>query len=303
MWCELHQCLLCSTAYQPRQVSRITFPTGDGTVINDKLLCSPLMKNENWSREELVLALNLYFKLPFGRLHTGTPEIQALAMTIDRTVNSVAMRLNNFASLDPYHINRGVGGLKNVSRGGVLVWDEFMANREDLVFEAEKILAEKQHTTIEARFRSVLNDLPAAIGEDRLRLVKTRVNQSIFRQTVMANYNSTCPISGLTAPDLLVGSHIIPWAVNSEERLNPENGLCLSAIHDRAFDSGLIAINTDYKILLSQELQRFAGAEFFMPYFGQFEGKTLLKPGKYLPREAFLEYHLEKVFKQDGPLF
>lgn len=256
------------------------------------------MKNENWTREELVLALNLYFKLPFGKLHTRTPEIQALAQTINRSVNSVAMRLNNYASLDPYHINRGIGGLKNVSKDCVLVWNEFIADREDLLFEAEKILAEKQYTTIEVRYKSVLDDLPSVTGEDRVRLVKTRVNQSVFRQIVMANYSSTCAISGIQVPELLLASHIIPWSVNSEERLNPENGFCLSAIHDRAFDKGLIAIDTNYKVLISRELRDYAGAGFFESYFGQFEGRVVARPGKYLPRKEFLEYHLEKVFRQ-----
>jgi len=189
------------------------------------------MRNENWTREELVLALNLYFKLPFGKLHTGTHDIQELALIIGRTVNSVAMRLNNFASLDPYHFNRGIGGLKNVSKDCTRVWNEFIKNREELIFEAESILAEREHKTIEVKYRNIIDDIPIMVGEERLSLIKTRVNQSVFRQFVLANYNYSCAISGINATDLLVASHIIPWAVNVKERLNPENGLCLSAIH------------------------------------------------------------------------
>lgn len=206
------------------------------------------MKNTNWTREELVLALNLYFKLPFGKLHTGTLEIQNLAKIIGRTVNSVAMRLNNFASIDPYHINRGIGGLKNVSKDCIMIWNEFMANREELIFEAENLYAKREHKTLEIKYKNHLEDLPEMVGEDRLRYVKTRVNQSVFRQYVLSNYDYSCAISGINAPDLLVASHIIPWSENVEERLNPENGLCLSAIHDRAFDKGLIGIDNNRKI-------------------------------------------------------
>lgn len=256
------------------------------------------MKNENWTREELVLALNLYFRLPFGKLHTGTPEIQELSTIIGRTVNAVAMRLNNFASLDPYHSNRGIGGLKNVSKDCIRIWNEFITNREELIFESENILAKREHNTLEVKYKNLLDDIPMAVGEERLSLIKTRVNQSVFRQFVLANYNYSCAISGINAPDLLVASHIIPWSVNIEERLNPENGLCLSAIHDRAFDKGLIGIDTDFKILISKELKQFAKEPFYHYHFGQFEKKPLKEPGKYLPRREFIEYHLNTIFRK-----
>ena len=63
-----------------------------------------------WSRDELILTLNLYLKLPFGKLHSGTPEIIHLANLMGRTAG--AMRLNNFASVDPYHQRRGIVGLR-----------------------------------------------------------------------------------------------------------------------------------------------------------------------------------------------
>jgi putative restriction endonuclease len=67
------------------------------------------MAIKHWTKEELILALNLYLKLPFGKLHSRSPEIINLARLIDRTPGSVAMRLNNFASVDPYHQQRGIG--------------------------------------------------------------------------------------------------------------------------------------------------------------------------------------------------
>lgn len=256
------------------------------------------MKNENWTREELVLALNLYFKLPFGKLHTGTPEIQELSTIIGRTVNSVAMRLNNFASLDPFHFNRGVGGLKNVSKGCIDTWNEFITNRAELIFESENILARREQRPLEVKYKNLIDDIPRTLGEERLSLIKTRVNQSVFRQFVLANYNYSCAISGINATDLLVASHIIPWSISIEERLNPENGLCLSAIHDRAFDKGLIGIDTDFRILISKELKQFSKESFYNFHFGQFENKSLKEPGKYLPRKEFIEYHLNFVFRK-----
>ncbi|MCG3171790.1 MAG: hypothetical protein CALGDGBN_03488 [Pseudomonadales bacterium] len=52
-----------------------------------------------WSREQLKLAFHLYCQLPFGRLHSGNPEIIELAAVIGRTPGALAMKLVNFASL------------------------------------------------------------------------------------------------------------------------------------------------------------------------------------------------------------
>ena len=60
------------------------------------------MKANLWSREELILAFNLYLKLPFGKMHTRTPEVQELGILLGRSVNSIAIRLTNFAACDPY---------------------------------------------------------------------------------------------------------------------------------------------------------------------------------------------------------
>lgn len=64
-----------------------------------------------WSRNEFILALNLYYKLPFGKLDKRTKEVKELVALIGRTANSAAIRLTNFASCDPYIINSGRKGI------------------------------------------------------------------------------------------------------------------------------------------------------------------------------------------------
>ena len=54
-----------------------------------------------WTREHFLIALNLYCKLPFGKLHNGNPIIMEVAEKMGRTPNSLAMKLCNFAALDP----------------------------------------------------------------------------------------------------------------------------------------------------------------------------------------------------------
>lgn len=80
------------------------------------------MERKLWTREELILALNLYLKLPFGKLHHGTPEIIHLAQIIDRTPNSIAMRLSNFASVDPFRKERGIKGLTGGTKQVEPIW-------------------------------------------------------------------------------------------------------------------------------------------------------------------------------------
>lgn len=256
------------------------------------------MRGELWTREELILAFNLYLKLPFGKLHTHTPEIIELANLLGRSVNSIALRLVNFASCDPYHINRGVKGMIGGLKQCQPIWDEFAENREVLVFESERILAEKQNQTIEIKFNDLLLDLKDLKGETKIREVKTRVNQSVFRQIVLANYNQKCAITGIDVPDLLLASHIIPWATNEQERLNPENGICLSALYDKAFDKGLIGVNSNYEVILSTVLQRNKNKDYFKKYFAPIAKSKLQMPQKYLPKKEFLEWHLDCIFEK-----
>lgn len=255
------------------------------------------MPRNNWTREELILTFNLYLKIPFGKFHHGNKEVIELASLIHRTPSAVAMRLSNFASVDPYHQERGITGL----RGGIAqvqpIWDEFSENKEDLIFESEKILAQIQKTTIENKYINILKDTENLEGETKVRAVKTRINQNVFRQIVLANYSSKCAITGIDIPELLIASHIIPWAVNEKERLNPENGICLSPLYDRAFDKGLIGIDTQYCIILSSEIKDRTTKVFYQDYFGKIEGKSIQLPQKYLPKKEFLEWHIKTAFR------
>jgi len=255
------------------------------------------MERRLWTREELILAFSLYLKLPFGKLHHGNPEIIRLASILDRTPNSIAMRLSNFASVDPYHQHRGIKGLTGGIRQVEPIWNEFISNKAELLFESERILANLEKQTIETKFAEILSGTENLIGETKVREVKTRVNQNVFRQIVLANYNSKCAITGIDLPDLLVASHIIPWSQNEVERLNPENGICLSALYDRAYDKGLIGITEKYQIILSSMLKTKEKKDFYPSNFGNLNGIMLQLPQKYLPKKEFLQFHLDTIFK------
>ena len=251
-----------------------------------------------WTRDELILSLILYLKLPFGKLHSGTPEIIHLAAVLGRTAGSIAMRLNNFASVDPYHQQRGVGGLPGGKKQVEPIWEEFINNKDELLFESERILAEKEKVRLEDKFAETLAGTEHLKGEYKIREVKTRVNQNVFRQIVLANYDFKCAITGIDIPELLLASHIIPWSKNEKERLNPENGICLSPLYDRAYDKGYIGINEKFEILISPVLRNKSKAEYHLKHFQVLVGSKLIMPKKYYPKKEFLAFHLDKIFKQ-----
>ena len=256
------------------------------------------MKRKLWSKEELILAFNLYLKTPFGKMHSTNKDVIHLANLIGRTPNSIALRLVNFASVDPVLKARGIKGMDGCTKIVQPIWDEFFHNQEELVFLSEQILAQKENDSIENKYQDVLFDLKDLKGETAIRQVKTRVNQSVFRQMVLANYSTKCAITGIDIPELLLASHIMPWSKSEEHRLNPENGICLSALYDKAFDRGIIGINKNYEVILSTSLKKKKDTVFYKNHFASIDNLKIIEPLKYLPRKEFLEYHLDTIFQK-----
>ena len=251
-----------------------------------------------WTKEELMLAFNLYLKIPFGKMHSTNKDIIHLAGLIGRTPSSIALRLVNFASVDPALQARGIKGMNGGTKIVQPIWDEYFHNQEELIFQSEIILAQKENVNIEDKYKDLFLGLKELKGETKIREVKTRVNQSVFRQMILANYSTKCAITGIDVPELLLASHIVPWSINEHERLNPENGICLSALYDKAFDKGLIGINNNYQIVLSTSLKKKTKSSFYQTHFGAIENLKITEPIKYLPRPEFLEYHLDTIFQK-----
>lgn len=257
------------------------------------------MTRRLWTREEFILALNLYLKIPFGKMHSRNPEIQELARLIGRTDNSVALRLVNFAACDPELQARGIKGMWAGREQCMPYWEEFENNKEELLFESEKVLASFQNKTVEAKYSKIIGDVGNLRGEEKVREIKTRVNQNFFRQMLLGIYDNKCALTGIEQSDLLLASHIIPWKDNEKERLNPRNGICLSALYDRAFDKGLISFDNKYRVILSVRLKEYSTRDYYHTYFGSLEGKALSVPFvEYSPDSRFLEYHREVILQR-----
>lgn len=254
-----------------------------------------IMTSTRWNREQLKLAFHLYCQLPFGKLHSRNPEIIQLSEMIGRTPGAVAMKLVNFASLDPAIISTGRKGLGNAGSLDKEIWDEFHANWEKLAVECELLRREFDNTgTLEDEADELL--LPEDFtGETRRVVTEQRIKQNFFRRAVLSSYRGRCCMSGLSEPRLLVASHIVPWSKDKANRLNPSNGLCLSAIHDRAFDKGLITLTDDFKVVISEELKRRI-EPFVTDVFLPLNGRTIEHPERFAPQAEFVAWHRRELF-------
>lgn len=252
------------------------------------------MANQNlWTKEQLLLAINLYTKLPFGKLDQRTKEVVALANLIGRTPAAVAYKLNNFASLDPELQDRGIKGLGNTSKLDKEVWNEFYNNWDDMLLLSEELLTKLQQQGNIVVIPDQYIDEEEVKGLDVLRQTKARMNQNLFRRMILASYNNTCCFTGLQETSLLVASHIVPWSVSERNRLNPVNGLCLNALHDKAFDRYLITVDAkSLRIKVSSKLLKHNIRNAFIDSsFNEIEGKEILLPDKFFPSGENLKFH------------
>jgi len=246
-------------------------------------------KRRRWEREELILTFNLYCKIEFSKINYHHPWVISLANIIGRTPSAVSWKLVNFASLDSELTNKGIKGATNSSKLDKEIFNEFINDWDRLIEESEILLLD--NTDIKNNNFDNESEV-LKLGKEKLRLVKTRTNQSFFRQAVLSSYNFKCCLTGINLPELLVASHIIPWSKDEKNRLNPQNGLCLNNLHDKAFDRGLISFDNDYRLILSDKIKKQESK-----YFLDLEGKKMTLPKKFLPNIEFLEYHNMEIFQ------
>lgn len=172
------------------------------------------------------------------------------------------------------------------------------AEYEQEVVVADRIVAQETNPQTISKKLIAYFDITKE-GEDLLSITKRRKGQDYFRRMILANYRGRCALTGISVPQLLLASHIIPWADKShkKDRLNPCNGICLSALYDKAFDKGLFTISPDdYTIQLSSALREYGTQEYFDKQFGSISGKQITMPIEYKPNRDFLAYHRDHVF-------
>jgi len=244
-----------------------------------------------WTREELILAFDLYCRIPFKQTKASNRSVQELAQILGRTPAAVARKLGNFGAFDPELRKRGISGLVHASKLDKQIWNEFDEDWNGLVLEAHRLR------------RKRIRDIPEAVQlvrpegpSERSAEVKIRIHQAFFREAVMSSYNATCCITGLEVPECLVASHIIPWSCDERKRTDPTNGLCLSATFDRLFDRGLLSITEEMTVKISKRLlDSMSGAvqSLIVP----FHGREIILPNRFFPSPENLRWHMGNVFQ------
>jgi len=248
-----------------------------------------------WSYDETVVALGLYFQVTFSRTNMNHPEIIRVAKILGRTPSAVAMKVINFARFDPTLRVEGIRGLAHGAKMEADVWNAYVGKMDELSYEYNRLL---KGCAIPAENES--DEMPIPVGLEKIGIAKYRVNQSFFRRAVLSAYADTCCITGIDDIRLLTASHIKPWAscATGDEKTTPANGLCLNALHDRAFDRGLITVDTSLRLVLSKSLKDVLSESVYNDFFLRYEGRAISLPQHHSPKSDFLEYHNNHVFIQ-----
>ena len=249
-----------------------------------------------WTREETIVAFNVYCKIPFKSSSKTHPAIIKYAKLLGRSPSALNMKIGNIGRLDPDLKENGIRGLVHGAKMEEEVWNEFYGNPELLAFESEKIIAKLSNKSIEISTDIKTEDLPQGI--ERNVLVKQRVNQSFFRAAVMSAYNFHCCISGVNVPDLVEACHIVDWSQDEHNRTNPKNGLCMNPFFHKAYDKHLLGITPDLKIVISEKLQQSVSEGSFFNYLRELNGKSILLPDKFLPQKELLAIHYDRFIER-----
>ncbi len=256
---------------------------------------------KKWSWEETLIAFDLYSRIPFSKISGNNDDVIRTAALLKRKPGAVAKKLFNIAAHDPKQIDRGISGLSHSSKLDKEIWDAFEDNSFKVSTDAKLALAQvcdvEVSDLIDGEEDSVIVEM-FPYGEDRVVATKARVGQYFFRGAVLSAYHRRCCVTGIAEPKLLIASHIKPWRDSDieKERTNPRNGLCLNALHDKAFDQGLITLNDKYEIVISDRINDASMDAETKGWFMHYSGTKIELPDKFLPEKEFIHYHNDIVF-------
>lgn len=259
------------------------------------------MERRNWTEEEIIIALALYYQIPFGKIHKSNPLIIKVAEKLHRSPSALGMKLGNLARFDPTLKARNITGLPNGGRLDREIWNkyydayDFLADRYNVFMDGELGI------NPDATYGETITELTVHEAGTRVQMVQARVGQNYFRNAVLSAYENRCCMTGISVSEFLIASHIKPWKASGDkkEKANPRNGLCLNALHDKAFDLGFITVDKDsFRIVVAEDLKNFTKLdETTNNWIVACEGEPIILPHRSTPDKLFLEYHNDVVFK------
>jgi putative restriction endonuclease len=231
-----------------------------------------MVERRNWTEQEVRKALALYLRTSFGRFHQRNPDVIALALDIGRTASAVALKLVNLAALDDSLPRKGMANASATDRA---VWQAFLKNPDTLSISNVYLFPERTY----GQFAEG-NGVDIGVQSTR------RVGQDLFRAAILTSYQGRCAITGIDDPRLLNASHIVGWSEDNSNRMNLRNGICLGALHDRAFDRHLITFDTNWQMVIRRDVPEAAKAALLRG-----ADKTLRMPERFLPDPDLLARH------------
>ncbi|MCH8862964.1 MAG: HNH endonuclease [Proteobacteria bacterium] len=259
-------------------------------------------ERRNWSESEVCHAIALYLVTDFGKIDKRNSDIIELAARIGRTPSAVALKLGNLAAIDTSIPQRG---MVNASATDRRVWAEFLTDPASVldVYRQQPKFERLPEIEIAAAAMETQTQSPM-LAEDavkylhqegRERRVEStqRIGQDFFRKMILTSYRSRCALTGIEDRRLLNASHIVAWKDDPQNRLNPSNGICLNALHDRAFDRHLITFDEDYRMKIADHVPQVARRELERVDSGRLE-----LPTRFLPGQSFLESHRLEFFEK-----
>lgn len=246
-----------------------------------------------WSREETLIALYVYCRVPFNECRASHPLVRKFAKLLDgRTPDALNKKVGNFGRLDSCLRAKGITGLTHGAHLEEYVWEEFLADPEGIAYECELILARRRHQVLELPAEISADELPA--GLEREVVARQRVGQRFFREAVLAAYEGRCCVTGIASHLLVEACHISNWAADERNRTNPRNGLCMSPLFHKAFDNMLFAVTPDFVIDISDEFLFSAKGGQFRSFLVNINHQKILLPNKFMPDRDLLANHYEE---------
>ncbi|MCH3917204.1 MAG: HNH endonuclease [Spirochaetia bacterium] len=252
-----------------------------------------------WNEKETILALWLYYCIPPGKVDSNNPQIAGLAKLLGRSSNAVALKI---ANLKAYDRNATGKGMSNGSHWDRELPEKYLPDPEKLFQDCQTILLDDFPQSCNSIHDFPLTDAElqnnsfTTYQDDKTGLIKIRERQQVFRQILLTNYHWECCLSGITNPDFLVASHIVPWAADKAHRVDPQNGLLLNTMLDRAFDKGYFSLHpSTYEVMVASGIRD----EKLRNYLNCYNGREIMLPQNNFrkPKKEFLEFHNENIFE------
>lgn len=239
-----------------------------------------------WTEDEIIIAFALYCITPAKEMTLKNQVVHQLAGIIPHSASSIIMRMKNFQYLDP-SVNQGMG---HVAKADISIFNQFKHDWGALSIKAEQLTGLALFDSSPLHGAKPLSDLTSHAQVSRER--------HFFKRSVLSAYDNTCYISGCAIPRMLIASHIKPYKAcrSAEDRVNPQNGICLNTFYDKAFDSGIITITPQRKIYVSDTIKTDNVDPFTRKWILDLEGTVLPKVARFAPRNDYLEYHNDIIF-------